>query len=532
LRRAFVRGIALAAATPPPLDRESVLEQGTVVDGRYRLDQVLGQGAMGTVYRGEHLAVGRPIALKVLSHELSSSSTFRTRFRAEARAASAAGHPNIIEVFDAGELPDGRPYLVMELLHGRELFAELRDHGPMAPERACWIIREVARALHAAHEVGIIHRDLKAENIFLVDRDGADGVKVLDFGIAHGGVEGQRVTTPGLAMGTPEYMAPEQAYGAEARPTFDIYALGVLLFELLVGEPPFVADNPIEILGKKSSNAAPSLQTRREGLPEALVELVDECLALDPEDRPKTADEVARRLDAIRLAVVAVPRSVDARSLLDKRVVLAAVGFLILSVVGIAWMYGLTDDDEEPSASLVVAAPTPAPEQKSRPLPSPAATVEETDETHETGETEETRDAEPAVGTSTHGGTSDANTEVPDEPRVHDAPAKPKRGRRLETRSGTAGDKAEGTRPSVDTDSATCQLRRRQAHEARGTQDWEGVLRHTSSATCWSSARERDKLRVKAYMETLRFDRCVRVGTASMDPEVQRWVSLCEKRMQ
>jgi eukaryotic-like serine/threonine-protein kinase len=528
LRRAFVRGIALAAATPPPLDSESVLEPGTVVDERYRLDQVLGQGAMGTVYRGEHLAVGRPIALKVLSHELSSSSTFRTRFRAEARAASAAGHPNIIEVFDAGELPDGRPYLVMELLHGRELFAELREHGPMAPERACWIIREVARALHAAHEVGIIHRDLKAENIFLVDRDGADGVKVLDFGIAHGGVEGQRVTTPGLAMGTPEYMAPEQAYGAEARPTFDIYALGVLLFELLAGEPPFVADNPIEILGKKSSNAAPSLRTRREDLPEALVELVDECLALDPEDRPKTADDVARRLDAIRLEVLAVPRSVDDHSLLDKRVVLAAVGFLILSVVGIAWMYGLTDDDEGPSTSLVVAAPRSAPEQESTALPiapSPAAAVDETDET------EERRDAEPAVGTSTHGGTDDANAEA-DEPRVHDAPEKAKRGRRLGTKSGTTGDKVEGTRPSVDTDSATCQLRRRQAHEARGTQDWEGVLRHTSSAACWSSARERDKLRVKAYMETLRFDRCVGVGAASMDPEVQRWVSLCKKRMQ
>ena len=344
-----------------------VLEAGTIVDSRYRLDAVLGSGAMGTVYRGVHLSVGRPIALKVLSADLAASSTFRTRFRAEARAASAAGHPNIIEVFDAGELPDGRPYLVMEQLSGRDLLEELRLHGPMTLERACRIVREVARALHAAHEVGIIHRDLKAENVFLVQRDEHESVKVLDFGIAHGGIDGQRVTTPGLAMGTPEYMAPEQAFGAAARPTFDIYALGVLLFELLVGEPPFVANNPMEVLGKKTSNPAPSLRTRRRDLPDALVELVDACLEIEPGARPQSAEIVAHRLDAISFAANAPPSA--KKRLLETWVVVVSLAVVGLGAAGVSWTYAARDTAPAEAVEPVVEPVEPEPIEEIEEIP-------------------------------------------------------------------------------------------------------------------------------------------------------------------
>ena len=481
-----------------------VLEAGTIVDSRYRLDAVLGSGAMGTVYRGVHLSVGRPIALKVLSADLAASSTFRTRFRAEARAASAAGHPNIIEVFDAGELPDGRPYLVMEQLSGRDLLEELRLHGPMTLERACRIVREVARALHAAHEVGIIHRDLKAENVFLVQRDEHESVKVLDFGIAHGGIDGQRVTTPGLAMGTPEYMAPEQAFGAAARPTFDIYALGVLLFELLVGEPPFVANNPMEVLGKKTSNPAPSLRTRRRDLPDALVELVDACLEIEPGARPQSAEIVAHRLDAISFAANAPPSA--KKRLLETWVVVVSLAVVGLGAAGVSWTYAARDTApaeavepvSEPASIVAVSDPELPVVQPLPPIPTPVPALASED-----------------APSSDQG---EIVSELPTESSVR--------------RTNASAPVPATGKVAPTADSATCQLRRRQAHEARASQDWEGVLRHTSSASCWASARERDKLRVKAYMETNRFDRCAQLGSSSVDPEVQRWVQLCNKRMQ
>src|SRR5690606_3316187 len=226
------------------------------------------------------------------------------RFRAEARAASAAGHHNIIEVFDAGQLPDGRLYLVMEYLTGRNLYDEIQELGQLPVGRAVRIIRDISRAIRAAHDVGIIHRDLKPDNVMFVPMPEGEGetVKVLDFGISAGAerTESQaRLTIPGHALGTPEYMAPEQAKGKDATELFDIYALGVMLFETLYGEPPFVSNNLVEIMARKSTERAPSLGEKRPDLPRSLISLVDDCLEIDPAKRPQTARDFLLRMEEV-----------------------------------------------------------------------------------------------------------------------------------------------------------------------------------------------------------------------------------------
>ncbi|HET6585894.1 MAG TPA: serine/threonine-protein kinase, partial [Nannocystaceae bacterium] len=178
-------------------DDDAALAAGTVVAGRYRVLDALGSGAMGTVYLAEHLAIGRRVALKVVAAGWSKSTAVTRRFRAEARAASAIGHPNIVEVLDADELPDGRPFIVMELLDGRDLLALLRREGPLPWVRVCQLGARIAHALHAAHEIGIVHRDLKAENVMLISGPNGEVVKVLDFGIAVTITEGaERATRP------------------------------------------------------------------------------------------------------------------------------------------------------------------------------------------------------------------------------------------------------------------------------------------------------------------------------------------------
>ncbi|MBL8947123.1 MAG: serine/threonine protein kinase, partial [Myxococcales bacterium] len=234
-----------------PFQDTEDLAVGMIIAERYRIEQELGRGGMGTVYLAEHVTVGRKVAVKVLTREWSTHETVAKRFREEARAASAAGHPNIVEVFDAGTLPDGRLYLVMEHLHGRSLYDELCVTGPMPVERALAIFRDIARGIAAAHAVGIIHRDLKPDNVMLVRRGGEIMVKLLDFGIAASAdrvAEDRRLTQPGHTLGTPEYMAPEQAKGRPPTELVDIYALGAMLYEMLVGQPPFVGENYVEVL--------------------------------------------------------------------------------------------------------------------------------------------------------------------------------------------------------------------------------------------------------------------------------------------
>ncbi|MEX1361710.1 MAG: serine/threonine-protein kinase, partial [Nannocystaceae bacterium] len=294
-----------AGARQVPTDGETIAP-GTIIAQRYRIAEPLGRGGMGTVYLAEHVTVGRKVAIKVLTHEWSEHEVVARRFKEEARAASAAGHPNIIEVFDAGELPDRRLFIVMEFLTGCSLYEELVENGPMDVLRACRIVRDVARAIRAAHGVGIIHRDLKPDNIMLVNRGEGEVVKVLDFGISASAdrtPEEQRLTIPGHALGTPEYMAPEQSKGRPPTEAFDIYALGIILYEALVGEPPFVAHNVVEVLTRKATEAPPRIEYRRDGLPPSLVELVHASIEVDPQRRPPSAEAFLAALEPVVAAL-------------------------------------------------------------------------------------------------------------------------------------------------------------------------------------------------------------------------------------
>jgi serine/threonine protein kinase len=212
---------------------------GRVIDNRYRVIRKIGEGGMGTVYAGEHVEIGKAVAIKVLHPAYSTQKDLVERFRREARAASRIGHPHIIDVTDFGSTEDGCAYFVMEHLDGIDLADVLSHERRLAPARCCQIAIQICRALSAAHAAGVIHRDLKPENIFLVARDGqADFVKVLDFGIARSMGRARRLTNPGVAMGTPEYMAPEQAEGGAVDHRSDIFSVGALLYEMVTGSPP------------------------------------------------------------------------------------------------------------------------------------------------------------------------------------------------------------------------------------------------------------------------------------------------------
>jgi serine/threonine-protein kinase len=288
---------------------------GTVL-GNYRILQKLGEGGMGVVYLGRHEALGHAVAVKVLQPALSRDATMVKRFFTEAQAATSIRSPGIVQIFDFGTSPDGAAYFVMELLEGvplsRRLAERRLDYG-----ECCRIGRQVANALHAAHQCGITHRDLKPDNLFLVpdpDVAGGERVKVLDFGIAKLATEAQgpaAVTQAGLVLGTPSYMAPEQCRGAGAIDArADIYSLGCILYEMACGHPPFVAAGAGEVLGAHQFLPPPMPQTRAPDIPQSLAVLLLHMLAKSPDLRPSTMAAVAQALDDVHRAIGPGARSI------------------------------------------------------------------------------------------------------------------------------------------------------------------------------------------------------------------------------
>ncbi len=285
-------GAALAIAEDPEAEPNLL---NTVVDNRYRVVELIGEGGMGKVYLAEHVEIGRRVALKVLHPSYGRMPDLVERFRREARAASKIGHPNIVDVTDSGTTADGQVFFVMEYLEGVELGGIIDREGAIDVARTLRIASQICRALAAAHNVGIIHRDLKPENVFLITREGtADFVKVLDFGIAKTTEAEQarerKLTSPGMAMGTPEYMAPEQAAGRPADARCDVYALGAIVFEMLTGVAPYQGDNFMEILTKKATIDPVSPSTLRPNLPEAVSAVVVSAMARNPDLRPQTME--------------------------------------------------------------------------------------------------------------------------------------------------------------------------------------------------------------------------------------------------
>lgn len=276
---------------------------GTELDGRFRIERVLGEGGMGKVYRAVQLSVDRPVALKVLHRAVGKNKEFIQRFMREARVISGFNHPNIVTLVDFGQDPrQNLLYLVMEMLDGGDL-AGLLERGRLRVELAVEIALQVCAALSEPHANDVVHRDLKPENLMLVvTSDGSLQVKVLDFGIAQA-VEGDgKLTKTGMVYGTPKYMAPEQAQGAEMTGRTDIYALGIILFQMLVGQAPFDGDTAMQIALQQVQSPAPQVRDLLgpEDVPESLVLLVSDMLRKASDQRPASVLEVRDRLEAVQ----------------------------------------------------------------------------------------------------------------------------------------------------------------------------------------------------------------------------------------
>jgi serine/threonine-protein kinase len=275
-------------ANLPPADDPLV---GAVVSDRYRIVQKVGEGGMGAVYQAEHAVIGKRIALKVLFADLSRRPELVARFLQEAKSASRIGHENVIDISDFGQTPEGLVYIAMEFLEGQDLGRMLRSERTVSWSRAQPILMQIAKALRAAHSKGVIHRDMKPENIFLVQREARPNfVKVLDFGIAKvvsaDANDGPRLTQAGMIFGTPEYMSPEQAQGQPADHRVDVYAVGCIMYHMLTGSVPFTADSFMGILTKHLLEPVVPPRKRRPDLQiPADVEAV--CLRAMEKDRDK-----------------------------------------------------------------------------------------------------------------------------------------------------------------------------------------------------------------------------------------------------
>ena len=267
-------------------------EIGTLLGGRYRLVELLGQGGMATVYRATDTQLGRDVAVKLLRPEYLRDPDFSSRFRFEARSAASLSHPNIVGVHDYGEDPDG-PFIVMELVDGEDLASILRANGALPPRQAARIASAVGRALAAAHAKGIVHRDVKPGNV-VIGRDGQ--VKVTDFGIARAVAE-SALTLPGTALGSVHYFSPEQAQGESTTAAGDIFSLGIVLFEMLTGQRPWEGDSAAAVAIARLSGPTPDPRTIRPSVPEALAAIVHRALALEPANRWSSAASFADALD-------------------------------------------------------------------------------------------------------------------------------------------------------------------------------------------------------------------------------------------
>ena len=268
-----------------------------VLDNRYALIERIATGGMGEVWRGGDQILGRPVAIKMLAAVHADDEQFRARFRAEARYASSLAHPGITQVFDYGEQsPLGGPYLVMELVDGQPLSEILERFGRLDPFVVLDIVAQAARALDAAHRAGIVHRDIKPGNLLIM----ADGTtKITDFGIAKANEPDAQLTATGIVMGTALYVSPEQATGQPLTGSSDVYSLGVVAYECLAGDPPFIADQPLAIAIMHKHDPVPPLPP---DVPRPVADLVYWMLSKDARDRPESARHVADRAEVIREA--------------------------------------------------------------------------------------------------------------------------------------------------------------------------------------------------------------------------------------
>jgi eukaryotic-like serine/threonine-protein kinase len=295
------KGGSIQSAVPPPDD-----SIGRIIAGKYRVEQMIGEGGMGKVYKATQLALDKPVVLKVLRQALLGDERTVARFQREAKAASRLNHPNSISVLDFGQADDGAMFIAMEYIQGKDLHQILSREWPLPESRVMRLLSQVLSALADAHSAGVIHRDLKPENIMVSQsRSEPDFVKVLDFGIAKivdgTDEDGPALTRAGFVCGTPEYMSPEQARGAKLDHRSDLYAVGVILYQLVSGLLPFDSDSAVGFATKHLTEIPPPPTKRR---PEARVSpamerLIMKALSKNPDERPQTAEQFRAELLAI-----------------------------------------------------------------------------------------------------------------------------------------------------------------------------------------------------------------------------------------
>jgi len=306
-----------SAPLPTPHSKRNDPYLGFVIDERYRVEAVIGEGGMGVVYLCKHNVIGKRVAMKVLRADLARDQEVTTRFLNEARAASAIGNPHIIDISDFGQLPDGSTYFVMEHLDGDALTHVIETNQPIPISRILHIARQLGEALAAAHDAGIVHRDLKPDNIILISRGNEkDFVKVLDFGIAKVSTAEGRLTRVGTVFGTPHYMSPEQAAGTPVDHRGDIYSFGVILYEMASGRVPFDADNFMGILTQHMYKAPVPIRALVpviQDIPPGLEAIILKCLSKRPEHRYQTMRDLVAELDKVEKGIVpdAVPELMD-----------------------------------------------------------------------------------------------------------------------------------------------------------------------------------------------------------------------------
>jgi serine/threonine protein kinase len=330
---------------------------GTLIDHRYRVEALLGEGGMGLVYRATHTRLNKTLAIKVLRSENVRDQEVLARFRREAESASNIGNEHIVDIHDFGTLADGSTYFVMECLEGLDLIDAIDAVQRLSEGRAIHIARQICTALGAAHGAGIVHRDLKPENVFLTRRsEDEDFVKVLDFGIAKVANRPHRLTRDGEVLGTPHYMSPEQCAGEEIDHRTDIYALGVLLYEMVTGNVPHDADTMMGILTKQMYEDPVPPRVRVPKLSEQLERVIMQSLEKRPEQRYQTMHEVEADLGRLHAGHKLVgPDTVTLKPALERKpkqvrrtpIILGVLGLIVLAVLGVAAIGGVFEPSEE-----------------------------------------------------------------------------------------------------------------------------------------------------------------------------------------
>jgi serine/threonine protein kinase len=503
-------------------EQEERLTVGQLVAmGRYRVTRELGHGGMAVVYEVEDLRVGQAVALKVVVRKLADRADAEARYHNEARLAAALGrHPNVVHPHEVGRLPElhDRLYLATELVRGRSLGAVvLEEPRGLAMERACRIGRDVAQALVALHARSIVHRDVKPGNVMLEETGGRERARLLDFGCAYATGDGGVAASADLTqaherVGSPLYMAPEQALGLRPTPSFDLYAFGATLYELLTGAPPYAGSSKAEVVRRKCATHDPPLPVARlrDGIPPRLAALVDRCLAREASDRPASAAVVLGEIEAVMLELGLGSEVACGSAGSTRWLVLVAVALLLFA--GVTAVVALVVHEHTEGVVLPVAADVPPSSSSSDPDERAASPTE-------TGSTSDR-------GGSDYGERPTSTTALPTSSTDDGASS-----------SSGAFTSDDATQPTLRPkpprwSTPECERARAQATNDRVARRWQALLDTvTRDRKCWQDSEERLLLRLTALSGLRRHEECVRLGASSMNRQIQRITSQCRHEL-